>query len=807
MERLLRVLLICGAAALTFTGRPAAPQVVLKPRGDNGMPLRTKAVKAEVRIDGQFAASRLELTFQNETYDRIEAEFLYSLPPETVVSYFAYWYGEEKVVARIVEKERAAEIYRHITTRQRDPALIEMLSGNTFRARIFPVMPNADLRVEMHLAQVLPSDPQGVFFDLPLKVEPGQALESIDIAIRAVTEPGTQVANNYGLPVAHDGDEQRISLSGKNFRPQRDLRVNLRRGADPLHAALYSGRSGGATGFFALALTPAQALTQPKVTIEGVAASEIVPAALPDVRAHRTLAIFGRYRGSGPATVRLSGQTPNGPVTYTRTVTFSRRAEPNHLGVKLWAARRIEQLTRGGADAATILQLSKRYSLPSKYSSWLAVPREEMRLYQREKLQSQIQSLAARLAREAALGQEGSREARGLRSRLQALCRQAGLRPQDVMAGYTWDSISTTAEELAREVEAGRGGGVRARRLRSRVRSLARLSGQDVKAALQSAGQDRLFEAAYLLVDEEDRTDKKLLRRRIDRLASYFEMNKDRAMQDAKEAHAWRRVVLVRDRLYAERLKPEPDPARVKALEEEFLELHRLTRGEEEGRIRIERLAAKTDLLKLENALLEARSEFRPEAELAQLERQRLELSRREDELRARMGDPLIQITAPADARQVVALMPDGEVKRLAYNPESRKWEVRFDIPTYAAEGPYVVTVIVVLADGTRKSLTFRYHVDVTPPSGSGRVHTVATPEPVLRLELDASPDTARVTALLPWGEQLRLRATAKAPGRFFALAAVPESHRGSPTAVTFVLTDRAHNRTQLTVDLSDETR
>ena len=57
---------------------------------------------------------------------------------------------------------RAAEIYSHITSRNRDPALIEMVGKNTFRARIFPVEPNADLKVEIKIVQTLPADLRSV---------------------------------------------------------------------------------------------------------------------------------------------------------------------------------------------------------------------------------------------------------------------------------------------------------------------------------------------------------------------------------------------------------------------------------------------------------------------------------------------------------------------------------------------------------------------------------------------------------------------------------------------------------------------
>ena len=143
----------------------------------------------------------------------------------------------------------------------------------------------------------------------------------------------------------------------------------------------------------------------------------------------------------------------------------------------------------------------------------------------------------------------------------------------------------------------------------------------------------------------------------------------------------------------------------------------------------------------------------------------------------ARAGDPLIRVQAPPDSAQVIALLPGGEIKRLLFDPGRGEWLARFDIPTYAAEGDYFVRVVIVLKDGSRKTLRLRYRVDTTPPKGNGLARLVqphglsvptgarmdgpvydpngkapAGPSPMLRLELDAGEDTARAAALLPWG-------------------------------------------------------
>ena len=170
-----------------------------------------------------------------------------------------------------------------------------------------------------------------------------------------------------------------------------------------------------------------------------------------------------------------------------------------------------------------------------------------------------------------------------------------------------------------------------------------------------------------------------------------------------------------------------------------------------------------------------------------------------------RLGDPLITVEAPADAQQVVAIMANGEVKPLAYNARLGRWEARFDVPVYAREGEYVITVVIVLKDGTRKVVTISYRVDLTAPAGLGKAEMIAGDGQALRLELDGDDDTARVIALLPWGERVELRPSAMQPHRFFATALVPPSHQGQRFGVTYIITDHAHNRGEVIVGISGD--
>ena len=648
-----RFLVCMTLAGVALSSQPAGARFLLKPKGDMAMPLRVKSLKAQVTIDRQFATTNLEFIFMNESSRRIEADFIYTVPPGAIATYFAYWFGNEKCVARVVEKKRAAEIYRRITSRMRDPALIELIGENTFRARIFPVMPNSDLKIEIRLAHVLPSGEHCFLYELPLreKDRPAGKLDALDVKVRVKADDSIEkIINNYGVPVRKNGDGYSVRLSGTNYRPPKNLRILVVRKKRPFHVAVYAAPSGGPDGFFALALTPDRSLSKPKVTIRGVSTYQVVPARLPAVKAHRLLTVCGRYRGSGEATITLSGRSPRGSWKRSQTVSFGAKREPNNVATKLWAARRIEQLSASEANRSTVIALSTRFGMPSKFTSWLAVPKAEMERYRRELARGDI-------------------------------------------------------------------------------------------------------------------------------------------------PHA-------RRHLMTELRKPTPNAKRVKELEERFTELNRTVYGEDYALARTERVALKIELEKLARQVDAATTQGRSK-QLTQLAKRQANLRLREEALRARMGDPLISVAAPADAVQVIALLPNGEVKRLAYDPDKRCWEARFDIPAYAPEGQYVITVIIILKDGTRKVVTIRYRVDLTPPMGDGQARVVTAPEPTLRLEVEASDDTARAAALLPWGERIEMEPSAQ-PHRYFALVPVPPQHRGAMLTVTFVLTDKAHNRTVLTVDATD---
>lgn len=1044
----------------------ANAQAMLGARNSATQALRMKALDVNVSIRGAFAQTQVQMVFQNELSERTEADFEYVVPDGSVVTHFAYWFKDEKVVARVVEKERALAIYQAITVQQRDPALIERISKNKFRARIFPIEPNADLKVEMRWVQVLSSDAKGIFYKFPLKPqEEGKGtLENLSLRVKAIPDAGvTKVVNNYKLTPKTEEKAQVLHLTEKNYRPSQDLLVRFERPARALHTSLFAAPSGGRDGFFALALTPSQNLKAPKLSLDGIATYSVLPARLPNLRAHQTFVVVGRYRpnaGNKPASIALSGFGAN---TARQTLSFSGQREDNNLASKLWAAVQIEELSPNQKTAERnrerLIALSTRFTLPSSVTSWLAVPKEEWQNFKQQIAWSDIERIGPQLYRlkkqgklrtpgakrlrsqfykacytlgenpaerlaeyleveererraalEGALYQESYRMARRLaeavasgknaeaaryRRRIGQINRQLKQSPQQGIADANnqllyktitdWVEIKlqptvdekrvlrlenrlrrlqpnakartqqiqrdigksklnqilyTDAKQVVEEITAGRANSEKVKEferkaaelgtrvgvngpdiLREQTRyearqranyfasqhaeeqneykpnqekigeletQLARLEsvgvnkddllqqtqtnwamnswsfgykwavaqhGENPDPAVAAHWRQKLETAVRLnnnlphnrdngsqqTVDEvlaniefhffNDRVNELRNQRRteaslknqdpqeLQRIDSEIEeiLNSmtPQARQQIMTGQGWITMYSMRDLMIAEYKKPQPNPLRTAEIEQKFINSqhdHYFTRSKIEdpkiyGQLRVERLKARTQQELLAEKLQNEDATLSP-AEKQRLSANQAQLAKREKELAVRMGDPLIQVQAPQDAQQVVAVFPGGEIKQMVFNTDSKQWEARFDVPTYAVEGAYTVSVIVVFKDGTRKHLTMRFHVDVTAPGGAGKVLLInKNGAKLLRLELDADEDTARVLALLPNGQKVELSPSTQQENRFFALA--PLTGKGQRALelkslnVVFILTDRAHNRTTVTVDMS----
>jgi hypothetical protein len=98
------------------------------------------------------------------------------------------------------------------------------------------------------------------------------------------------------------------------------------------------------------------------------------------VFAGQDLVVLARYSGSGNATIRLEGHSPDGPVTWATRARFGDHVRGNAFVARLWAAQRIgwlaaEKRASGGNHEidTEIRTLGERYGIPTEFSSYLVL--------------------------------------------------------------------------------------------------------------------------------------------------------------------------------------------------------------------------------------------------------------------------------------------------------------------------------------------------------------------------------------------------------------------------------------------------
>lgn len=130
----------------------------------------------------------------------------------------------------------------------------------------------------------------------------------------------------------------------------------------------------------------AQRITRPvatdlRVRAEGVQLHAVQPAGRLDLFAGQELTILARYRGSSASgRVVITGQTPEGPVTWTVTARFPSRRSTDAFVGRLWATQRVGWLSaerrRNGASSeldGEIRMLGQKWGIPTELTSYLVL--------------------------------------------------------------------------------------------------------------------------------------------------------------------------------------------------------------------------------------------------------------------------------------------------------------------------------------------------------------------------------------------------------------------------------------------------
>jgi hypothetical protein len=204
----------------------------------DGVVLKKHHVKVVIR-DG-FARTEVEEEFENTTPHVLEGRYRFPVPADASLSRLALWVGDELIEGEVLERQRAADIYKSIVDRPvpRDPALLEWVTGGEMSLKVFPIVPKKSRTVVLAYNQALSTENGTLRYVYPLSLGQGRENTLGDLSISVhMSDTRAKLRNlrvpNYDARLGHEGNFQTVSLELKGATPTRDFVVLADRDAEP----------------------------------------------------------------------------------------------------------------------------------------------------------------------------------------------------------------------------------------------------------------------------------------------------------------------------------------------------------------------------------------------------------------------------------------------------------------------------------------------------------------------------------------------------------------------------------------------
>jgi Ca-activated chloride channel family protein len=217
-----------------------------------------------VSIQDQLAVTHVDQVFYNPNDWTIEGTYIFPIPLDAAVSGFTLWVDGKPVEGQVLDATQARQTYEQIVSSMRDPALLEYIGRGAVQARIFPIAPRGERRIELEYTQALPAQGGLVSYVYPLNTEKfsAQPIESVSVSvdiqssapIRAVYSPSHEVG------VSRESDHHvSVGYEATNVLPNIDFALYYSLGeTEAFHLLTYRDPtdSSDPDGFFLVLIAP-----------------------------------------------------------------------------------------------------------------------------------------------------------------------------------------------------------------------------------------------------------------------------------------------------------------------------------------------------------------------------------------------------------------------------------------------------------------------------------------------------------------------------------------------------------------------
>jgi len=218
----------------------------------------------DVTIENQIATTHVDQVFYNPNDWIIEGTYIFPIPLGASINNFTLWVDGQPVEGKIMDADEARLTYEEIVREMQDPALLEYADQGAVQARVYPIAPDEERRIELEYTEVLVAENGLVRYLYPLNTEKfsTRPLEEVTINVNVDSSVPIRAGYSPSHPVAISKDGKYRITAGyeaKNVKPDTDFILYYSIGEnEAFHLLSYRDPSDTDEpgGFFTLLLAP-----------------------------------------------------------------------------------------------------------------------------------------------------------------------------------------------------------------------------------------------------------------------------------------------------------------------------------------------------------------------------------------------------------------------------------------------------------------------------------------------------------------------------------------------------------------------
>ncbi|GMU22879.1 MAG: hypothetical protein AMXMBFR13_29630 [Phycisphaerae bacterium] len=238
-------------------------------------PLEVKNHNVTCDIQDTVGITKIDQVFHNPNAQQMEGTYMFPLPEGAAVQKFSMWMNGKEVKGELLDADKARSTYEEIVRKMRDPALLEYVGSRLYKARVFPIPANGDVRIALEYSETISVSDGLATYRYPLNTEKFSSKDiedvTITVAIKSQVALKSVFCPSHNVTVNRPNDrEAKVGFEAHHVKPDKDFVVYYQMSEKEFGLSLLSYKPAGEEGVFMARLAPPISAASTKIVPKDV---------------------------------------------------------------------------------------------------------------------------------------------------------------------------------------------------------------------------------------------------------------------------------------------------------------------------------------------------------------------------------------------------------------------------------------------------------------------------------------------------------------------------------------------------------